>query len=168
MSLDGRNRSDTDDGSPAIEGLGHKVRRLHTALIADWAAHAGASGVPLTQTQAGILLLVGRLPGITQVLLADRLAVEAPTLSQGLRPLVAQGLIERRHSRRDGRMRELYLTTPGSTLAERVSEFLDAREQRLRQVIPACDLEQLHRIIDALLAHGAAGGALLPPPEARP
>lgn len=164
MSLDGRKRSDTDDGGPAIEGLGHKVRRLHSALIADWAAHAAASGVPLTQTQAGILLLVGRLPGITQVVLAERLAVEAPTLSQGLRPLVAQGLIERRHSRRDGRVRELNLTSAGSALAERVEEFLDAREDRISQVIPECDLAQLHRIIDTLLAHDSPGGALLPPP----
>ncbi len=60
-----------------------------------------------------VLLHVSREDGITHRDLAERLGIEAPTLVRLIDSMEAEGLIERRASETDRRVKHLHLCPPG-------------------------------------------------------
>src|SRR6476646_7784052 len=70
----------------------------------------------LTPSQAGVLRLLGRSPGLSQRSLADRLGAVPSRVVPLIDSLEARGLVERVRSSTDRRNYELRLTAAGATM----------------------------------------------------
>lgn len=79
---------------------------------------AGASFVGLTESQAELLRLVGRQPGISVSAAAAELGLAANTASTLVSKLSAEGLLERTPDPDDRRVGRLDLTPPAQKLAD--------------------------------------------------
>jgi len=132
--------------------LGFKLRLSHKAAQEDWAASAREQGITLTQVQAGMVMLIGDNPGLTQVELAQLMQVETPTMSQALSPLVANGLIRRETRPSDRRARALVLTDAGNAMLDNLHRFQQVREARLCRNLSADERRELHRLLERVMA----------------
>ena len=99
-------------------------------------------GDDITPIQYAILRMVHECPGIDQVSLAHRVALDTSTTAQTAARLEAKGLINRRASEADRRQLALTLSPAGETLIDalvasvrqlrlRLLQALDAEEQEL-------------------------------------
>jgi len=79
---------------------------------------AGASFVGLTESQAELLRLVGRQPGISVSAAAAELGLAANTASTLVSKLSTEGLLERTPDPDDRRVGRLHLTPPAQKLAD--------------------------------------------------
>lgn len=98
----------------------------------------------------GVLRHIQMYPGVSQRVLADRLGIEGPTLTHHLDRLVAEGLVERVHSREDRRVASAVLTARGRAhlrRADKVGERLDAD---LRSSFSASELTTLRACLARL------------------
>ncbi|MDN4610029.1 MarR family winged helix-turn-helix transcriptional regulator [Arthrobacter burdickii] len=84
--------------------------------------------IGLTPTEAGVLRLVGRSPGLSQRVLADRLGAVPSRVVSLIDSLQARGLVERERSRADRRNHELRLTPEGGEVLRRLREIAEAHE----------------------------------------
>lgn len=140
------------ESSPVSGLLGFKVRRLHYLLIQQWSELAGHWNVNETPVQSGILITIGRQPGLPHRTLAQILGVDASTLSQALTPLISRGLIRREKSVDDRRSRRLYLTEDGLAARDRIEVLIKERQNYLPGGLSPEELETLHSLLDKMLA----------------
>ena len=94
--------------------LGYVLRRTQSAVFADFAATFQAAGAALTPGEFGLLVLVDRNTGLSQMALARALGIDRSTLVPILDRLQARGLLVRRRSPTDGRTHALVLTPSGN------------------------------------------------------
>ena len=88
-----------------------------------------------TQPRWRVLAWARLRPGIPQTELAERLDISGPTLVRILDGLARQGMIERRESREDRRVKEIYLTQSALPLVEAISaEVGEIRDYLLQDV----------------------------------
>lgn len=80
--------------------------------------------------QEMILLQLWEEEGVTQTQLAERLCVEAPTITKMLQRMESESLIERRPDADDARVSRVYLGQRGSNLRAAVEQAWDTIEQR--------------------------------------
>src|SRR6478752_7823905 len=73
-------------------------------------------GLGLTPSEAGVLRLLGRNPGLSQRSLADRLGAVPSRVVPLIDSMEARGLVKRGRSSTDRRNYELRLTTEGTQL----------------------------------------------------
>lgn len=144
--------------SPApvlLDGVvGIRIRRLQALFGSHWQSWFRSRGLAVTPVQGGVLLSIRRYPGISQIALARRLRIEAPTLLQSLTPLISQGLVERDRSAEDGRVYELRLTQTGLEAAKLVETSTPEHEMDLLR-----DLSSEERNIFLALLDRAIAGA---------
>lgn len=88
-----------------------KVRRLARRVTQIYDAALAPHG--LTIGQMGLLAALRRREGVSITTLADRLSVDASTLSRLLRPLLSAGLIVLESDPDDARVRRVRLTESG-------------------------------------------------------
>lgn len=101
-----------------------------------------ASGAPL--------LWIGRLGGgVRQVVLANQVGIEGPSLVRLLDQLEALGLVIRKDDPTDRRAKGLWLTEEGQKLAARMEEMLDELRGRILKTIDKADLEAAIRVLQA-------------------
>ncbi len=93
---------------PTLQALTRAYRNRLGSLLAAHGLHAG---------QDLLMLAVWETPGLRQGDLAERLAVEPPTVTRMLQRLERGGMIERRHDPHDGRAMLVH-PTPRSRLIE--------------------------------------------------
>lgn len=136
--------------------MGFRARRLHALIQAHWARWFADGAPGLTPTQGGALLLIGENPGIGQGQLAALMRVEAPSLSQTLSPLFAEGLVERRASAADRRAVTLRLTAKGRTTRDLVRDGAPAHEAAALANLTAAERAELLRLMDKALAETPA------------
>ncbi len=100
--------------TPLDEIPGFLFRRLRQVAVSSFHRRFGALGV--TPEQYTILRIVQAHPGIDQISIAARAALDASTTTDVIRRLTARGDIRRRVGRHDKRTRLVYLTRRGAKL----------------------------------------------------
>ncbi len=128
-----------------------KIRRLARRVTRIYDEALGPHG--LTIGQFGILGELRRRRGIGIATLAERLAVDASTLSRLFRPLAASGLLTVLPDSDDRRAKQLWLTDDG---AERVHAALPgwrAAQARVTEHLGAARLAALRFTLDDAYQH---------------
>jgi DNA-binding MarR family transcriptional regulator len=111
--------------------------------------------IGLTPSDAGVLRLLGRTPGLSQRSLADRLGAVPSRVVPLIDSLQARGLVERVRSSTDRRNYELRLTAEGAKVLRALREIAEQHEAELLAPLTAEQSAQLGTLL-ALLA-GANG-----------
>lgn len=94
-------------------------------------------------TEASVLLLIGRNPGITQSEIGRILAVQRANMAPLTAMLAHRDLIER--TRADGRSQGLMLTPAGKAMAKTLTDRIDAHEARF---LPSLSSKERRELID--------------------
>lgn len=121
----------------------HDVARL-TRVEADRRARRNG----MTRAQWGILLRLGRTPGLSQKELADSLEVEPITVARLVDRLEAAGMVERRADGQDRRVWRLHLRSEATGLLEDIMQQRDALAEFVAAGLPQDTREAM---IDGLL-----------------
>ena len=110
----------------------------------------------LTPSDAGVLRLVGRTPGLSQRSLADRLGAVPSRVVPLIDSLEARGLVARVRSKSDRRNYELRLTPEGRKMLVALRGIAEQHEAELLAPLTSEQSEQL----GSLLARLAGAHAL--------
>ncbi|MFE4227023.1 MarR family winged helix-turn-helix transcriptional regulator [Arthrobacter sp. NPDC056886] len=110
----------------------------------------------LTPSDAGVLRLLGRTPGLSQRSLADRLGAVPSRVVPLIDSLEARGLVARVRSSTDRRNYELRLTDEGTKVLGRLRGIAERHEAELLAPLTSEQSEQL----GSLLARLASAHAL--------
>ena len=96
-----------------------------------------ARAIGVTRAQWKVLFALSREEGLNQGALAQRLEVEAITLSRMIDRLEEAGLVERRHAPADRRAWQLYLTEKARPLLDQLRAIaLDLTDVALEGIAP--------------------------------
>ena len=98
---------------------GHLFRRLHQLAVTRFTAEMDEAG--LTPIQWAALVTTSQRPGLDQSSLSREIHIDTSTIAGVLSRLEARGLIQRRLSAQDRRLRLLYLTDEGAALLKQAS-----------------------------------------------
>jgi DNA-binding MarR family transcriptional regulator len=112
--------------------------------------------IGLTPSDAGVIRLLGRSPGLSQRSLADRLGAVPSRVVSLIDSLQERGLVERTRSSADRRNYELHLTERGSRV---LGELRGIAEQHEAELLAPLTGEQIAQL-DVLLATLANGHGL--------
>ncbi len=132
--------------------VGIRIRRLQSLFGSHWQNWFRARSLAVTPVQGGVLLLIRRYPGISQIALARRLRIEPPTLVQTLSPLIKHKLVERDRAADDGRVYELRLTQVGLEAATLVETSLPQHEADLLRFLSVEERQAFLELLDKAIA----------------
>jgi DNA-binding MarR family transcriptional regulator len=128
--------------------LGYALRRTQSAVFADFAATFAASGESLTPGEFGLMVLVERNPGLSQMTLARALGIDRSTLVPILNRLQARGLLVRHASPTDGRTHALALTGVGGKALTQYSKLVRGHEKRIASRLSATEMRSLIELLE--------------------
>lgn len=117
---------------------GRKMRTLFDAL---------ASERGLTLSRARAMLLLSRNARMTQTELAAELDIEHPTVVRLLDGLEKQGLIARRPSEADRRIKHITLTEAAADQVADLDEMIALLRTDLLEGLPEADVEAASRVL---------------------
>ncbi|QND46911.1 MarR family transcriptional regulator [Rhizobium lusitanum] len=104
----------------------------------------------ISEASAAPLLWIGRLGGgVRQVVLANYVGIEGPSLVRLLDQLESLGLVVRKDDPTDRRAKGLWLTAEGEALAARMEETLDELRGRILANVDKADIEAAIRVLQA-------------------
>ncbi len=132
--------------------LGYVLRRAQSAVFTDFAATFQAAGVALTPGEFGLLVLVARNTGLSQMALARALGIDRSTLVPILDRLQARGLLVRRRSPTDGRTHALELTHAGTKALARFTALVRAHEKRIASRLSTAETQTLIGLLEKVRA----------------
>jgi DNA-binding MarR family transcriptional regulator len=132
--------------------LGYGLRRTQSAVFVDFAATFTKAGEALTPGEFGLLVLVERNAGLSQMALARALGIDRSTLVPILNRLQARGLLIRRDSPTDGRTHALDLTTAGEKALQKFTRLVKAHEKRIVSGLSAAETTQLIEFLERVRA----------------
>ncbi|MBT8160752.1 MULTISPECIES: MarR family winged helix-turn-helix transcriptional regulator [Arthrobacter] len=112
--------------------------------------------IGLSPSDAGVIRLLGREPGLSQRSLADRLGAVPSRVVSLIDSLQERGLVERTRSNADRRNYELHLTDAGTAVLRELREIAEKHEAEL---LAPLNREQIAQL-GFLLAQLAAGHGL--------
>jgi DNA-binding MarR family transcriptional regulator len=128
--------------------LGYALRRAQSAVFADFATTFVRAGEALTPGEFGLLVLVERNAGLSQMTLARALGIDRSTLVPILDRLQARGLTVRRRSPTDGRTHALALTPAGLKALAKYAKLVRAHEKRIATSLSADEMKTLLALLD--------------------
>lgn len=128
--------------------LGYALRRTQSAVFADFAATFAKAGEALTPGEFGLLVLVERNVGMSQMALARALGIDRSTLVPILNRLQARGFLLRNASPTDGRTHALALTPAGEKALARFARLVRAHEKRIVAGLSATETRALIELLD--------------------
>lgn len=128
--------------------LGYALRRTQSAVFADFAATFAKAGETLTPGEFGLLVLVERNVGMSQMALARALGIDRSTLVPILNRLQARGFLLRNASPTDGRTHALALTPAGEKALARFARLVRAHEKRIVAGLSATETRALIELLD--------------------
>lgn len=132
--------------------LGYVLRRTQSAVFADFAATFQAADVALTPGEFGLLVLVARNTGLSQMALARALGIDRSTLVPILHRLQARGLLVRRPSPTDGRTHALVLTPSGNKALGRFTALVCRHEKRIASGLSTTETRTLLGLLEKVRA----------------
>lgn len=132
----------------------HRIAFLLALLGADASAAFEQALAPLgvTASEAGLLRLVGRNPGISQKTASEQLGVGPSRVVAVLDRLERQGNVERRRSATDRRSHEVHLTPDGEQLLAALRPIAEAHESAFTQGLGEADLDRLAAYLETIAA----------------
>jgi len=104
---------------------------------------AALSRFDLTGGQFSILVAAKAMGGATVSRLAEGLGLDRTTLTRNLRPLEQRGLLASGPSKKDARVRVIYLTDAGATVLNQAIPAWAAAQDSLIKANPKVDWEAL-------------------------
>ena len=105
----------------------------------------------LTVTQFGVLAQLLAAPGVGVGALAEKMIMDATTLSRNLRPLQRRELVVAKTDRKDGRVRKLELTPAGRTTLDHALVGWRAAQRQVEQALGAAEMKALGVALDHAL-----------------
>src|SRR6185369_12952294 len=132
--------------------LGYALRRAQSAVFADFAATFTRAGEALTPGEFGLLVLVDRNAGMSQMALARALGIDRSTLVPILNRLQARGFLVRRASPTDGRTHALGLTPAGEKALAKFARLVKAHEKRIASDLSASETRLLIELLEKVRA----------------
>jgi MarR family transcriptional regulator, transcriptional regulator for hemolysin len=143
-------RSDTDTFGFLVTDIARLIRQEFDRQIGD-------AGIGVTPGEARALSHAARAGTVRQNVLAERMGVEAMTLSAYLDRLEAHGLIERTTDPTDRRAKLVHLTDAAEETLVRIREIgLKARGRAERSLTPA-EWEMLQTLLKRVRAELSEG-----------
>jgi len=128
--------------------LGYVLRRTQSAVFADFAGTFAKAGEALTPGEFGLLVLVERNAGLSQMALARALGIDRSTLVPILNRLQGRGLLVRRASPTDGRTHALGLTPNGEKALMRFARLVKAHEKRIASGLSVAETKTLIELLE--------------------
>ena len=132
------------------------LQRLFTANLLStgrqWrrAVDLALSAHGISEASAAPLLWIGRLgDGVRQVVLANQVGIEGPSLVRLLDQLESLGLVVRRDDPIDRRAKGLWLTEEGRKLAMLMEDVIDNLRGRILANVDQADIEAAVRVLHA-------------------
>ena len=147
--------------APALSNvLGYLLRRSHNAFQSYWMNTFYSPQRPITSVQAGMMVVIGATPGLTQTELAKIMNVEGPTLMQSIDRLEQNGFLTREPRVGDRRSNSLKLSTAGIDMLKNINDFLPDRDAALLSDLTDREIAQLAKILTkiAVRAHASSAG----------
>ena len=130
-------------GNPLDSLLGYQLRRASAAILADLSR--SLEDLSLRPTEASVILLIDRNPGITQSDLGRILAIKRANMAPIAAALSDRQLIER--ARTSGRSQGLQLSDAGQQLARDILARIAQHEARFLPSLPQEDRQALVDIL---------------------
>lgn len=135
---------------------GHLIRRMHQIAVAAFAREVGEAGI--TPVQFGLLHVLAASPGLDQITLAKRVALDAATSGSVISRLEAKGWIVRTADARDRRRKLLQITPAGEQMLAAVNAAVTRAQSLMLAPLPSTEQAQLMGLLQRLVqAHEAAG-----------
>ena len=132
--------------------LGYALRRTQSAVFTDFAATFSTAGAALTPGEFGLLVLVERNAGLSQMTLARALGIDRSTLVPILDRLQARSLLERRRSPTDGRTHALELTPAGTKALAKFTGLVRTHEKRIASRLSTAETKTLIDLLEKVRA----------------
>jgi MarR family transcriptional regulator, organic hydroperoxide resistance regulator len=133
---------------PALGELNHLIIQVARAHRATALAHLSKLGLHPGQE----IILMQLLPqdGQSQTQLAEKLGVQAPTVSKMLQRLEVGDFVERRPSSQDNRVTLVYLSQKGRSLEQPLQDAWAALEQQAGLGLTKAEHETLRQLLERL------------------
>jgi DNA-binding MarR family transcriptional regulator len=132
--------------------LGYALRSTQSAVFADFAATFARAGEDLTPGEFGLLVLVERNAGLSQMALARALGIDRSTLVPILDRLQERGFLVRHRSPTDGRTHALALTPAGEKALARFARLVQLHEKRIASHLSASEIKTFIALLDKVRA----------------
>lgn len=132
--------------------LGYALRRTQAAVFADFAATFAESGEALTPGEFGLLVLVERNEGLSQMALARALGIDRSTLVPILDRLQGRGLLLRNASPTDGRTHALALTPNGVRAVAKFAQLVRRHEKHIASGLSTAETRTLIELLEKVRA----------------
>lgn len=127
----------------------HVVRRLRRAFLSICrCGDVMFSPYRLTTEQYALMRAVQRNPGIRQAEVTDRIFAEPNTVTAMVTLLEKRGILRRKPSPTDRRVRQLFLTAHGQTVMQRLSADWKPMRELLRKCFSGDAGQQVLEILD--------------------
>jgi len=137
----------------ATTHLGVAARIARTALAGRLAT------LDLYPGQDTVLLAISEEDGVSLRELAERLSVRPPTITKTVTRLIAQGLVEKRGSERDGRQSHAHLTDKGAAIVDAVGAARKAIDRAALAGFSGRERKTLRKLLRRMAQNLADTGA---------
>lgn len=117
-------------------------------MFADFAATFAEAGEALTPGEFGLLVLVEKNAGLSQMALARALGIDRSTLVPILDRLQGRGLLVRKPSPTDGRTHAIGLTPTGEKALQKFAKLVKAHEKRIASSLSATETRTLIELLE--------------------
>jgi len=152
---------------PAVVGtlISYRIRLLQIAAYKRFETalrHLGPAPRYL-----GLLGLIAANPGAAQSRLAEEVHLDRSSLVAILDMLEREGLVERRQTNADRRVRRIYLTRSGRAVLDAVAPHVATHEATLLDGLSPAECVQLAELLDRLGENLRRAPRIVPLPEER-
>lgn len=128
---------------------GHHIRRLQQIAVAIFLQET--DGLSITPVQYAALQTVSNRSGIDQRTLAGAIGFDTSTIGGVVDRLEARGLVVRRASPEDRRVRLLEITTAGRALLRQALPAMRRAQHRMLEPLPAPERAEFMRMLRTLV-----------------
>lgn len=132
-----------------FERPGFLIRRLnqiHFAIFLD-----ECKDFNITPVQYGMLTALSVSPGLDQKALGHELGLDRTNTADVLKRLEERGLVKRRQSTEDGRVKHAFNTAKGEKITKAMYSSMQAAQQKLLEPLNETEREQFMRLLIKLV-----------------
>jgi MarR family transcriptional regulator for hemolysin len=129
------------------EGFGFLLNDITRLNRAEFDRRTSEAGLGLTPGDGRTLAYASRIGAVRQNVLAERMGVEAMTLSTSLDRLETRGLVLRQPDPADRRAKLVYLTAAGEEMLARIQPVSASLRKDVSAGIDAADWEMLMQML---------------------
>jgi DNA-binding MarR family transcriptional regulator len=147
--------SSTVDFGPAAGLAGFMLRLVQVQIYEAFFRDLHGRGI--TPGQIGILIAIGRNPGVGQGVLAEALRIKRSNMAKVMRVLERDGMIERRVPARDQRAVELRLTRKGRALVERLVPEIEISDRAAIAMLSERERSTLLKLLARIAGYNGPG-----------